>query len=208
MNSIILVSFKNLRRIDILTMSKIKKLFVIGVLGLSIIAQANTYTFTGNLVSYNDVVRINFSLAQAAANIRVWTNSFMNGDNFDPIVGLWNGTTGANIAENDNNFTINPSQTNLDAGFKLANLGVGSYIFTVSSYPNFSSGSNLADGFNIDSSHPSPIPNNNTKYILNIDDEELVANTVQPSSVPLPNALWLFGTAVFGFAGFSSRRSI
>lgn len=189
-------------------MSKIKKLFVISLLGLSIIAQANTYTFTGNLVNYNDVVRINFSLAQAAANIRVWTDSFMNGDNFDPIVGLWDGTTGAKIAENDNNPSINPSQTNLDAGFKLANLGVGSYIFTVSSYPNFSSGSNLADGFNFDNSKPAPITDSDSIYTLNFDGIALVANATPPSSVPLPNALWLFGTAVFVFAGFSSRRSI
>lgn len=189
-------------------MSKMKKLFVIGLLSLSFIAQANTYTFTGNLVNYNDVVRINFSLAQAAANIRVWTDSFMNGDNFDPIVGLWDGTTGAKITENDNNSSVNSSQTNLDAGFKLANLGVGSYIFTVSSYPNFSSGSNLADGFNFDNSKLTPITDSNSIYTLNIDGIELVANATPPSSVPLPKALWLFGTAVFGFAGFSSRRSI
>ena len=187
-------------------MNKIKKMFAISLLGLSSIAQANSYTFIGNLANYNDVVKINFSLAQAASNVRVWTDSFMNGDNFDPIVGLWNGTTGAKIAENDDNDTIGPGQTYFDSGFKLTSLAVGDYFLTVASFPNFTKGENFSDGFNggsnSDSSESAPTTDGKA-YSVNIATDEN-----PPSSVPLPNSLWLFGTAVLVFAGFSSRRSI
>lgn len=195
-------------------MNKIKKMLAICLLGMSSVAQANSYTFIGNLANYNDVVKINFSLAQAASNIRVWTDSFMNGDSFDPIVGLWNGTTGAKIAENDDNSTIGLGQTNFDSGFKLTNLAIGDYFLTVSSYPNLSNGNNFSDGFNSDSSgfnsNSKSKPNNDSKtaYSVNIDGVKLTTDENPISNVPLPNALWLFGTAVFVFAGFSSRRSI
>ena len=181
-------------------------MLAISLLGLSSIAQANSYTFIGNLANYNDVVKINFSLAQAASNIRVWTDSFMNGDNFDPIVGLWNEATGAKIAENDDNATIGPGQTYFDSGFKLTSLALGDYFLTVASFPNFSKGENFSDGFSSnsnDSSESAPTTDSKTAYSVNIETDEN-----PPSSVPLPSALWLFGTAVFVFAGFSSRRSI
>lgn len=189
-------------------MSKVKKMLLISLLGLSSIAQADSYTFIGNLANYNDVVKINFSLAQAASNIRVWTDSFMNGDNFDPIVGLWNGATGAKIAENDDNNTIGPSQTSFDSGFKLTSLAIGDYFLTVASFPNFSKGENFSDGFNGDSSESAPTTDSKTAYRVNVDGVELTTDEAPPSSVPLPKALWLFGSAIFVFAGFSSRRSI
>lgn len=178
------------------------------LLCMASVAQANTYTFIGNLVNYNDVVKINFSLAQAASNIRVWTDSFMNGDNFDPIVGLWNGITGEKIAENDDNDTIDPNQTYNDAGFELTNLAIGDYFFTVTSYPNFSNSENFSDGFSNDSNAPVAIPGDKTAFSLNIESVDLQTADNPPTSVPLPNALWLFGTALFVFAGFSSRRSV
>ena len=161
-------------------MNKIKKMFAISLLGLSSIAQANSYTFIGNLANYNDVVKINFSLAQAASNVRVWTDSFMNGDNFDPIVGLWNGTTGAKIAENDDNDTIGPGQTYFDSGFKLTSLAVGDYFLTVASFPNFTKGENFSDGFNggsnSDSSESARTSDSKTAYSVNIDGVELTTD--------------------------------
>ena len=189
-------------------MHKIKKMLAISLLGLSSIAQANSYTFIGNLANYNDVVKINFSLAQAASNIRVWTDSFMNGDSFDPVVGLWNGTTGTKIAENDNNSTIGSGQTYFDSGFKLTSLAIGDYFLTVASFPNFSNGENFSDGFSNDSSESAPTTDSKTAYSVSIDGVELATDENSLSNVPLPSALWLFGTAIFVFAAFSSRRSI
>ena len=199
---------KEHKRVGINNMYKIKKMLAISLLGLSSIAQANSYTFIGNLTNYNDVVKINFSLAQAACNIRVWTDSFMNGDNFDPVVGLWNGTSGAKIAENDDNATIDSSQTYFDSGFILTNLAIGDYFLTVTSFPNFSNGENFSDGFSSDSSESEPTADSKAAYSVNIEGVELTTDENSLSSVPLPSALWLFGTAIFVFAGFSSRRSI
>ena len=183
-------------------------MFAISLLGLSSLAQANNYTFIGNLANNNDVVKINFSLAQAASNIRVWKDSFINGDDFDPVVGLWNGATGAKIAENDENATIGSGQTNFDSGFKLTSLALGDYFLTFARFSNISTGENFSNGFSNHSSVSEPTIDSKNAYSVNIDGVELTTGKNPLTKVPLPNALWLFGTAVFVFAGFSSRRSI
>ena len=189
-------------------MHKIIKLFAISLLGLSSFALANSYTLNGNLANNNDVMKINFSLAQAASNIRVLTDSLMNGDNFDPVVGLWNGASGAKIAESDDNATFGSGQTYFDSGFKLTSLALGDYFLTVASFPNFINVENFSDGFGNHSSVSGHTAVNNTAYSSNIDGVELTTDKPPLTNVPLPSTLWLFGTAVLVFAGFSSRRSI
>lgn len=47
------------------------------------------------------------------------------------------------------------------------------------------------------------------QYVLQIirgPGVETVSTNIQVSAVPLPGALWLFGSALLGFLGFSSRR--
>ena len=52
-------------------------------------ANAAIYDFSGNLTSHNQVISIDFNLATDATNVRVWTDSFLNGLNFDPITAVW-----------------------------------------------------------------------------------------------------------------------
>jgi hypothetical protein len=45
------------------------------------------------------------------------------------------------------------------------------------------------------------------EYVLSIlNDQPLNSTLTNVSSVPLPGAIWLFGSALLGFFGFSSRR--
>jgi len=175
-----------------------KKMFIIGLvlvtLGFSVAAQAGTFHFTGNIQYHNDVVQFNFNLANDAFNVRVWTDSFQNGVNFDPITALWKGN-GDLIAENDDNPSVNPgTQTYWDSGFTLPSLSAGNYIFTVASYANFAKGSNLADGFLYDGQTPIPIQqwwNQGAGYWSVWFD-----GVDQVTVVPLPGTLLLLGSGL------------
>ena len=204
-------------------MSHIKKLVAISLLSLSSIASAATFTFSGNFVNHTDVARVDFSVASDATNVRLWTDSFManatnpSGTNFDPITALWNTSTGALINQNDDNPSINPAtQTFYDSGFSLATLAAGDYFFTVAAFNNFAAGSNISNGFNFDGQAPIAIglfnqPANalnarGSFWSVNLDGVDTATGPV--SAIPLPGAVWLFGTAIAGFAGFGRRKTI
>lgn len=208
-------------------MCHIKKIVTVCLFGLSSIASASTFTFSGNFVNQTDVARIDFSIASNTTNVRVWTDSFManatnpSGTNFDPITALWNTSTGALISQNDDNSAINPAtQTFFDSGFSLATLAAGDYFFTVAAFNNFAAGSNISNGFSFDGQTPiaiglfnQPSNANNARgsfWRVNLDGVDTATGPVDPnpSAVPVPGAVWLFGTAIAGFAGFGRRKTV
>lgn len=121
------------------------------------LASAADFTFSGNIRYHNDVVSIDFTLLDDATDVRVWTDSFDDGTNFDPITALWSMPDGSLMGENDDDDTIAPGQTYYDSGFVLDTLAAGAYRFTVAAYPNFAAGSTLADGFDLQGETPVPI---------------------------------------------------
>lgn len=199
-----------------------KKLIITALLSASSLsfaglANANSFTFSGNIANHNDTVRVDFSLAQAIANVRVWTDSYLSNTNFDPISALWNADTGNLILENDDNSGVALGQTAFDSGFSLAELVAGNYFFTIATFNNYAVGPNITNGFTFDGQTPIALsewqqPSNRFGpggfWRINLDDAG-VAPPPPPdiSPVPLPAAVWLFGAAIAGFAGFV-RRSI
>ena len=181
----------------------------VSLLGFATISQASTFTFSGNITNNNDVVRVDFNLANIATNVRVWTDSFLSGTNFDPITALWNTNTGARIDQNDDNSRIAPGQTVYDSGFALDSLAAGNYFFTMAVFPNFAKGLNISNGFNFDGQSPVALTTG-TFWRINLDGVDTATGPVDPnpSAVPLPGAVWLFGTAIAGFAGFSRRKTV
>jgi hypothetical protein len=210
------------------TKFNINKLIAVSLFSITTAAQAATFSFSGNIANHNDIVRVDFALAADATNVRVWTDSFLAtgptqtgpGTNFDPITALWNADTGARLGENDDNASIAPGQTYFDSGFSLATLTAGNYFFTMATYRNFANGLNISNGFAYDGQTPIAMadfdqPSNagnlrGTFWRINLDGVDSAVGPVDPNpnAVPLPGAVWLFGSALAGFAGFGRRKSI
>jgi hypothetical protein len=86
----------------------------------------------------------------------VWTDSYANGANLDLIMTLWH--NGVRVAMNDDDHTVDPLyQSQRDAGLILDNLGWGTYVVTLSAYPNFPRSNFIGDGFTSDGDTPIPI---------------------------------------------------
>ena len=185
-------------------------------------AQAALFNFTGNITYNTDVVQINFSLLNDATNVRVWTDSFKSGLNFDPITALWNLTTGARIAEDDDNDDVNPAtQTYYDSGFTLASLAAGEYAFTVAAYNNWS-GNNLSDPFSFEAGNVTPVAiqdwcqpasanctnQKGTFWSVWLDGVDNASNPDDPGNdVPEPGTMLLAGLGLSALAFVGRRKA-
>jgi hypothetical protein len=133
-----------------------KVLAALGVAMSTQLATAADFTFSGNILYHNDVVRIDFTLDNNATDVRVWTDSFRSGENFDPITAVWRLPDGALVGENDDDDTIAPGQTYYDSGLVFPSLPAGNYAFTITPYDNFAP-DNLAEPFGYAGETPIPI---------------------------------------------------
>ncbi len=120
------------------------------------VSMAADFSFSGNIQYHNDVVRIDFTLNTDATDVRVWTDSFMDGTNFDPITAVWSLPSGNLVGENDDDDMIAPGQTYYDSGLIFATLAAGQYAFTITPYDNYAP-TNLADPFAYAGETPIPI---------------------------------------------------
>jgi len=172
-------------------------------------ANAGLIHFDGNIEYHNDVIEIAFTLDEDAENVRIWTDSFLDYTNFDPITALWH-ANGVLIQQNDDNASINPAtQTVYDSGFSLASLNAGDYIFTMATYPNFASGTNLSDGFALDgeagiaiADWPQPANSNNLRgsyWSIWLDGVDTATGPV--TDVPEPSSLAILALGLMGLVG-------
>lgn len=120
----------------------------LALLSLSPPASAETLSFEGRIPSSRAVVRIPITLANPLSGVVIWTDSFSNGERFDPITALWR--DGALLDQNDDRPGLMPGQSYFDSGLVFATLEAGDYLLTITNHDNFANGSLLADGFRFD----------------------------------------------------------
>jgi hypothetical protein len=118
---------------------------------LALGAQADS--FDSHIAFHNDVSYYSIQITQPNSSLLLWTDSYINGANFDPILNVYYKKN--RIAENDDFPGIDPAnQTRYDSGLRLTNLAIGNYVVAVTAYGNFSAGATLGSGFVYDGQAP------------------------------------------------------
>jgi hypothetical protein len=182
-----------------------KKFLAVALLSLSAAsANAASFTFTGNLENRNDTTHFDFSLANISTSVRTWTDSFLSGVNFDPIIAVWQqvGLDYQLLGQNDDNASVAAGQTYYDSGLTFANLAAGNYRLTVAAFPNFANGTLFTQGFQYDS-QPISSHDRGTFFRVNIDGVDS-ASSVSPVPEPETYAMLLAGLGLM--AGIARRR--
>ena len=180
----------------------------------SLAAHAATFTFSGDLTFNTDIAQLTFSLDATGSNVRIWTDSWQSGLNFDPVAAVWS-RSGADytlISEVDDDDTIDSGQGSFDAGLSFGSLAAGEYLVTVAASPNYATGPTLSAGFAFNGQTPIAIadwsqPGSNintndqkgTLWRINLD------NVTQAAPVPEPS-LWLLMALGVAFCGARARQ--
>ena len=170
-------------------------------------AQAAQFDFGGNIANHNDVIQISFSLASDATDVKVWTDSYLDGVNFDPITAVWSqaGSSWNLVGQNDDNPNLVPGLTKFDSGLSFGSLAAGNYLFTIATYNNWANGTTLAQGFNFDNQAPIPLAiwdqpastvNMGTRYSVHLSGVDVAAPVPEPETY----AMLLAGLGVLGWA--------
>ncbi len=168
-------------------------------------SHAADFTLSGKAAFHNDVVQIDFSV-NASTAVRLWTDSWLSGTNFDPYLSLF-GSGGALVASNDDaNIGFGTGPGYYDAGLSLS-AQAGSYRLTLTAAPNSPNGARLQEGFAYDADAPIAIGSwNQPSYDINTNDQKgtfwrvQLQGVDQAGLVPEPTSLVLL---LAGLAGMS-----
>jgi hypothetical protein len=187
-------------------------LVIIGLAGGS--AFADDFSFTGNLTDGNEVQPFNFTVTENFAEVTLRTWSYAGGTNaagaeidgggFDPILTLFDASTGTIINENDDgHMTIDPLTGNGYDSVLTNYFDAGSYIVTVTQSESYAIGPLLSNGFA--GSANSNFDNRSTYWavdILNVSSAS--AGNPYISAVPEPGIITMF-LAGLGLLGWRIR---
>jgi len=201
---------------SIASFSKVLSLAAFALSGLSALgAQAADFNFTGQAVFNTDRIQLSFSLDADSTGVKVWTDSWRSGLNFDPVVAVWGKTLSGYVllSEVDDDDTLGSGQGSFDAGLKFDTLAAGHYLVTLAASPNYANGTTLTAGFAFDGQTPVALadwtqPSNNP----NTNDQKggywslHLSGVTQAAPVPEPSswALLVTGLAV---AALRRRRA-
>ncbi|NOZ52244.1 MAG: PEP-CTERM sorting domain-containing protein [Gammaproteobacteria bacterium] len=215
-----------------------KKIVLLGILAAGMMFGAQTHAlefdFNGNFTNDNDIELLNFTVG-TNSNITIFSSSWNEGG-FDPILAIWDASTGTRIAEQDDgNLTGSATSNNVSYNYDVWDsffevfLTAGNYIASIGQFDNFAVGNNLSDGFLFDAdpnftasfgcsngifcgdlSPPSFTNDNRTSnwrfHILNVAGANI---TPGPGTVivPEPSTLAILGLGLAGI-GFSRKKKV
>jgi PEP-CTERM motif len=176
-------------------------------------AHAADFTLAGQITFHNDVVQLDFTLAAPGTDVKIWTDSWQSGLNFDPIAALWvqSGGNYTLLAEVDDDDTVGTGQGFYDTGFSLANLAAGQYRVTLAASFNGATGTLLSQGFAYDDEAPILLTQwNQPSYDPNANDQKggfwrvNFAGVDAVSVVPEPSS-WLLMALGLGALALQAR---
>ncbi|WP_375291008.1 DVUA0089 family protein [Qipengyuania sp.] len=192
---------------------KTKLLLAAGALAISSApATAADFSFVGSLSDPNDVLFFDFDVGSlSSVTLRTFSyaggtnaaGTFIAGGNFDPILSLYNLSTGLRVGQNDDGgcSLVDPDPTTgacFDT-FLQTELGAGSYRVAVTAFSNF--GPETLSGEFRNTGSFNGRGTNFAFDVLNVD------TAIGPGGVPEPTtwALFILGFGVVG-ASLRSRR--
>ncbi|MGH8763818.1 MAG: DVUA0089 family protein [Nitrosospira sp.] len=180
-------------------------------------AHATDFSFAGNFTNDNQVQEFNFAVTGLATDVTLRTWSYAGGTNaagdgiarggFDPIVSLFNASTGEYIAANDDggsNVTTDTNGVPYDS-FLRDHLAAGNYTATLTQFGSFANGPLLTDGFR-GSGQQTNFGSRDSHWafdILNVESASVGASYISAIPEPESYALLLAG---LGLVGFMVRR--
>ena len=173
----------------------------VAVLCTSAACLAHGESLDAQIAYHNDIVYHTITLTETA-NLLAWTDSYLDGTNFDTILAIWH--DGIRLAENDDASWVAPGQTRYDSGFRLSGLSAGTYVFTIAAFDNFSNGFSLSSGFKFDGEEPIPLsewcePSSHCAMGGAVRLNWTVAPVPEPST-------WAMLAAGLALAGAAARR--
>lgn len=177
--------------------------------------QAADFTFSDHIQYNTDLVQVAFTLDHDAANVRLWTDSWQSGLNFDPTMTVWmrHGADYELVSSNDDDASIDASQGFYDAGLALQAMPAGQYLVTLSAAPNYANGTTLAAGFAFDGTAPILVSAwNQPSYDVNANDQKgtfwrlSLSGVDAASAVPEPSALALLLAGIGVMVARARRR--
>lgn len=192
-------------------------------------ASAISLSYTGTFSADDDVQLINFT-ANITSLVTLRSYSYAGGvqadgnvvsaGGFDPILALFD-STGNFIDENDDGdfVPVDPNTGEaLDTELEIL-LAPGDYTVAIMQYVNFANGPTLGDGFAeqgnpfftaglggcsngqfCDISNVAPYNNRTNQWAFD------VLNVNEVPAVPVPAAVWLFGSGLLGLVGMARRK--
>jgi hypothetical protein len=181
-----------------------KHLLFIAILLSSFAANAANFSFTGNLDHDNDFRTFNFTVDSTSdVTIRTWSNAggtnsdgvLIPSGGFDPLLVLFD-STGTWITWNDDIDGFNGLYDSLISW----ELDAGNYIVALAQFgTDLTQSPTLAEI--VWSTDSEDFDGLTSFYALDINVTPLQA----PSAVPVPAAVWLFGSAFMGLLGMRKK---